>query len=126
MTEQLAGGRFLAITSIIRLNQIEVAHDRFIGEDEQDMVSLDNARRFRETIRARYPQGAITWAFSYGALTSGLEQFEQLRAYARDCARMYGDEKTLSTLIQRPVSFESGLNWFQPNKAFESGFTFPL
>lgn len=52
MTEQLAGGRFLAITSIIRLNQIEVAHDRFIGEDEQDMVSLDNARRFRETIRA--------------------------------------------------------------------------
>ena len=34
-------------------------------------------------------------------------------------------EKTLSTLIQRPVSFESGLNWFQPNKAFESGFTFP-
>ena len=32
--------------------------------------------------------------------------------------------KTLSTLIQRPVSFESGLNWFQPNKAFESGFTF--
>ena len=33
-------------------------------------------------------------------------------------------EKTLSTLIQRPVSFESGLNWFQPNKAFESGFTF--
>lgn len=34
-------------------------------------------------------------------------------------------EKNLSTLIQRPVSFESGLNWFQPNKAFESGFTFP-
>ena len=33
-------------------------------------------------------------------------------------------EKTLSTLIQRPVSFESGLNWFQPNKAFESGFAF--
>ena len=34
------------------------------------------------------------------------------------------NEKTLSTLIQRPVSFESGLNWFQPNKAFESGFAF--
>ena len=33
-------------------------------------------------------------------------------------------EKTLSTLIQWPVSFVSGLNWFQPNKAFESGFTF--
>lgn len=94
MTEQLEGGRFLAITSIIRLNQIEVAHDRFIGEDEQDMVSLDNARRFRETIRARYPQGAITWAFSYGALTSGLAQFEQLRTYARDCAHMYGDDVT--------------------------------
>lgn len=34
-------------------------------------------------------------------------------------------EKTLSTLIQRPVSFESGLNWFQPCASFESGFTFP-
>lgn len=33
-------------------------------------------------------------------------------------------EKTLSTLIQRPVSFESGLNWFQPCASFESGFTF--
>ena len=33
-------------------------------------------------------------------------------------------EKTLSTLIQWPVSFVSGLNWFQPNKAFESGFAF--
>ena len=33
-------------------------------------------------------------------------------------------EKTLSTLIQWPVSFESGLNWFQPCASFESGFTF--
>lgn len=33
-------------------------------------------------------------------------------------------EKTLSTLIQGPVSFVSGINWFQLNKAFENGFTF--
>ena len=33
-------------------------------------------------------------------------------------------EKTLSTLIQRPVSFESGLSWFQPCASFESDFTF--
>jgi hypothetical protein len=94
MSESLKGNRFLAITSIIRLNQIEVAHDRFIGNDEKDMVSLENARRFRETIRSAYPDGAITWALSYGALTSELEQFRQLREYVRKCHSDFGDDVT--------------------------------
>ena len=49
----------------------------------------------------------------------------RLKAFQDKLASLKFLEKTLSTLIQRPVSFESGLNWFQPNKAFESGFTFP-
>lgn len=90
----LKGGRFLAITSIIRLNQIEVAHDRFIGNDEAEMVSLENARRFRDTIRAVYPEGAITWALSYGALTSARDNFRKLRQYVRECHALYGDDVT--------------------------------
>ena len=50
---------------------------------------------------------------------------KRLTAFQDKLASLKFLEKTLSTLIQRPVSFESGLNWFQPNKAFESGFTFP-
>ena len=50
---------------------------------------------------------------------------QKLEAFQQKLSDLTFLEKTLSTLIQRPVSFESGLNWFQPNKAFESGFTFP-
>ena len=91
---EIMGNRLLAITSIIRYNQIEVAHDRFIGNDESQMVSLENARRFRETILRVYPGGSITWALSYGALISGQDNFRELRDYVKECHADYGDDVT--------------------------------
>lgn len=58
-------------------------------------------------------------------LLNGLCKFDPQYRFGYEDVNRWLVEKTLSTLIQRPVSFESGLNWFQPNKAFESGFTFP-
>ena len=91
---EIMGSRYLAITSIIRYNQIEVAHDRFIGNDESQMVSLENARRFRETVLRAYPGGSITWALSYGALISGQDNFRELRDYVKECHAALGDDVT--------------------------------
>ena len=72
--------------------------------------------------RFAYRTAAVPAAI-HPVTAAALMRLAAMRLAGRARLRVY--EKTLSTLIQRPVSFESGLNWFQPNKAFESGFTFP-
>lgn len=94
MKNTVKGRRMLSLTSVIRLNQIEVSHDNFIGSDESNMISLDNARRFRNTVLSAFPHGAITWALSYGALTSDLPNFRETLDYVRFCHHAYGDDVT--------------------------------
>ena len=40
MYDTVKGRRMLALTVVVRLNQIEVSHDKFIGFDESQMVTL--------------------------------------------------------------------------------------
>ena len=94
MYDTVKGRRMLALTVVVRLNQIEVSHDNFIGFDESQRVSLENAQLFRGTIAKAFPNGAITWALSYGALTSELAHFKDILAYVKQCHFQYGDDVT--------------------------------
>ncbi len=109
---QLRGNRFLSLTSVIRLNQIEVTRDKFIGGDESQMVSLENARTFRETIRSVFPDSRITWAISYGALTTQLSNFSEVKDYIKECHRNYGDDVTyfLGGYFANAYNTRAGIN----------------
>jgi hypothetical protein len=90
----VTGGRFLTINTVVRVNQIEVTRDKNAGEDESAIHSLDNARRFREAIEAGWPGARITWAFSWRALFSEVENYRRIRDYARECHAIFGDDVT--------------------------------
>ena len=94
MPPSVMGNRFLTINTVVRVNQIEVTRDRNAGEDESAIHTLDNARRFREAIEAGWPEARITWAFSWRALFSEAENYVQIRAYAKQCHELYGDDVT--------------------------------
>jgi hypothetical protein len=90
----ITGHRFLTLNTVVRVNQIEVARDRNEGVDETALHTLENARRFREAIDAGWPEAKITWAFSWLALFSDLENYKQIREYAKQCHSQYGDDVT--------------------------------
>jgi len=90
----LMGHRFLTLNTVVRVNQIEVTRDRNEGEDESALHTLENARRFREAISAGWPEARITWAFSWRALISELENYRQIREYARECHGKFSDDVT--------------------------------
>ncbi|MGA9118402.1 MAG: DUF3863 domain-containing protein [Bacteroidota bacterium] len=92
--QSIMGHRFLTFNTVVRVNQIEVTRDKNLGEDESNLHTLENARRFREAIAAGWPGASITWAFSWRALFSELENYRQIRAYAKQCHAVYGDDVT--------------------------------
>jgi hypothetical protein len=92
--QSVMGNRFLTINTVVRVNQIEVSRDRNEGQDESAIHTLENARHFREAIAAGWPEARITWAFSWRALFSELENYEQIRTYAKQCHDTYGDDVT--------------------------------
>ena len=88
------GGRFLTLTTVVRVNQIEVSRDRNEGEDESAIHTLANAQSFRKAIADGWPGAKITWAFSWQALFSRAENYVRIRAYAKECHERYGDDVT--------------------------------
>ena len=90
----IIGNRFLTLNTVVRVNQIEVSRDKNAGEDESTIHTLENARRFRGAIAAGWPEARITWAFSWRALFSELENYRQIREYAKQCHDTYGDDVT--------------------------------
>jgi len=94
MPSSVTGHRFLTLNTVVRVNQIEVTRDRNEGEDESAIHTLENARRFREAIAAGWPEARITWAFSWRALLSDLENYRQIREYVKQCHSHYGDDVT--------------------------------
>jgi hypothetical protein len=90
----VTGHRYLTFNTVVRVNQIEVTRDQNAGEDESSIHTLAHARDFREAIEAGWPGGRITWAFSWQALFSDLPNYREIREYARECHRKYGDDVT--------------------------------
>lgn len=90
----MMGNRFLTLNTVVRVNQIEVTRNRNEGEDESKIHTLVHAKSFREDIVAGWPEARITWAFSWQALFSELENYKQIRDYAKQCHEKYGDDVT--------------------------------
>ena len=65
---ELMGGRFLTLNTIVRVKQIEVTRDTSHGPDESEIHTPAEARIFREAIDKAWPGAKITWAFSWLAL----------------------------------------------------------
>lgn len=90
----LMGHRFLTFNTIIRVNQIEVARDKNVGEDERALHTPEKVRQFREALEAGIPGAKMTWAFSWLALHDTTANYQQIRKLVVAYHKQYGDEIT--------------------------------
>ena len=90
----LMGTRFLTFNAVIRVNQIEVARDKNVGEDERDLHTPSVVIKFREAINAGFPGAKITWAFSWLALHDTTSNYRKIRELVVGYQSKYGDEIT--------------------------------
>ncbi|MFA6127514.1 MAG: DUF3863 domain-containing protein [Bacteroidales bacterium] len=90
----VTGHRYLTFNTVVRVNQIEVTRERDAGEDEASIHTLAYAHEFRDAIAAGWPEARITWAFSWQALFSELQNYRDIRDFARECNQKYGDDVT--------------------------------
>ena len=86
--------RYLTINLIVRLNQIEVRRDKFIGRDEYDEHFPEDMILMSNIIRDGFPEAKITWAFSWGALFDQTEKYQQIRQTVLNFQTLYGDDIT--------------------------------
>lgn len=91
---KLMGSRFLTFNAVIRVNQIEVARDRNVGHDERNLHTPERVQQFRDAITNGFPEGRITWAFSWLALQDTTESYRKIRELVVGFVRQYGDEMT--------------------------------
>jgi hypothetical protein len=91
---QLTGHRFLTFNTVIRLNQIEVARDKNVGEDERALHTPSKVIKFRNAIEAGFPGAKITWAFSWLALHDTSPEYSKIRELVVGYHYKYGDEIT--------------------------------
>ncbi|MBE5739389.1 MAG: DUF3863 domain-containing protein [Clostridiales bacterium] len=87
-------GRYYCFTIIVRLNQIEVAPNVYLGFDERAENTPQNLKKYREAIAKAVPSAKITIAFSHSALQDESEQYQELRRLAKEYANVYGDDIT--------------------------------
>ena len=90
----LLGGRWFTLNTVVRVNQIEVTREQNAGRDETGEHTLETATAFREAVAAGWPDGRITWAFSWRALLSEAPNYRAIRDYAKACHKRYGDDVT--------------------------------
>jgi hypothetical protein len=91
---KLIGNRFFTFSTVIRVNQIEVARDKNEGVDESDIHTPEGARKFRETIEKCWPGARITWAFSWLALKDQRPNYLDLKKLVVSYHERFGDEIT--------------------------------
>jgi hypothetical protein len=90
----LTGHRFLTFNTVIRVNQIEVARDKNVGEDERALHTPTKVIQFRSAIEAGFPGARITWAFSWLALHDSSPEYVKIRELVVSYHYKYGDEIT--------------------------------
>ncbi len=90
----LMGTRFLTFNAVIRVNQIEVARDKNVGEDERSLHTPSVVIKFREAINSGFPGAKITWAFSWLALHDTTSNYRKIRELVVGYQSKYGDEIT--------------------------------
>jgi len=90
----LMGNRFLTFNCVIRVNQIEVARDRNVGEDERSLHTPERVTNFRKAIAKGFPGARMTWALSWLALHDTTENYRSIRKIVAGYHYEYGDEVT--------------------------------
>jgi hypothetical protein len=95
-TEQggLLNNRFLTFATVVRVNQIEVRRGEGIGDDETAFHTPETVAAFRNAFAQGWPDGRMTWALSWLALTHTSEQFQRIRKLVAEYHDRYGDEVT--------------------------------
>ena len=90
---QLMGGRFVTLCIMIRTSPWEVSRDvKLHPRDEGNWHSLEQVKALREAFAKNNPDGRLTWGFTLNALEDQRENYKQIREYAAECQRKYGDE----------------------------------
>jgi hypothetical protein len=87
-------GRFVTHVSVVRVNQIEVTPTRSIGEDESPDNSPAHIRSRRDAFARGCPNGRMTWAISWLALTDDRQEYKDARRLLASYHDQYGDEIT--------------------------------
>ena len=87
-------GRFLTHVSVVRVNQIEVTPNRSIGEDEAADNRPERIRSRREAFARGCPDGRMTWAISWLALSDTRQEYKDARRLLVSYHERYGDEIT--------------------------------
>lgn len=88
------GKRVISINTIIRVNQIEVARDKNVGNDEAHLHTVEAAEKFRQAVADAIPEAKVTWAFSWLALQDERPNYVALRKRIVEYHNQYGDEIT--------------------------------
>ena len=90
----LMGNRFLTFNTVIRVNQIEVARDRNVGEDERALHTPAKVMAFRNAVAEGFPGGKMTWSFSWLALNDTSAAYREIRKLVVGYHYKYGDDVT--------------------------------
>ena len=88
------GHRFLTFNTVIRVNQIEVARDKNVGQDERKDHTPARVIKFRNAVEEGFPGARITWALSWLALHDNSANYKKIRELVVGYHYKYGDEIT--------------------------------
>lgn len=89
----LNGNRFVTLCIMIRTTPWEVSRDvKLFNRDEAHWHTLEGVRALRDAFAKHNPEGRLTWGFTLNALEDPRENFRQIREYAVECQKKYGDE----------------------------------
>ena len=91
---RLMGNRFLTFNTVVRVNQVEVSRDRNEGVDEAALHTLKGTRAMREAFKKGFPDGRMTWAFSWLALQDQRKNYQDIRRQVAEYHHELGDEVT--------------------------------
>lgn len=92
--EKLMGNRFLTFNTVVRVNQIEVARNRNVGEDERALHTPARVVAFREALEKGFPGAKMTWAMSWLALNDSSQNYREIRELIKSYHYKFGDEVT--------------------------------
>jgi hypothetical protein len=90
----LLNNRFLTFATVVRVNQIETRRGEGIGHDETAAHTPESVAAFRQAFADGWPDGRLTWALSWLALTNNSGQYKGIRKLVADYHAQYGDEVT--------------------------------
>ena len=93
-SDQLMGHRFLTFNTVIRVNQIEVARDKNVGQDERKDHTPARVIKFRNAVEEGFPGARITWALSWLALHDNSANYKKIRELVVGYHYKYSDEIT--------------------------------